>query len=66
MRLLTTTYTEQVAKLPKSGRYIIAQFDEEGVILYQAYRPAIGEFAAQLQISGNSILLSNGNTNKNL
>jgi hypothetical protein len=40
MRLLTTTYTERVAKLPKSGRYIVAQFDAEGVILYQAYRLA--------------------------
>jgi hypothetical protein len=44
MRFLTTTYTEQVAKLPKSGRYIVAQFDEEGVILYQTYCPAISRF----------------------
>ena len=32
--------------MPKIGRYILAQFDEEGVIVYQAYRPAIGNFAA--------------------
>ncbi len=32
--------------MPKIGRYILAQFDEEGVIVYQAYRPAIGHFAA--------------------
>ncbi len=58
MRLLTTTYTEQVAKLPKSGRYIVAQFDEEGVILYQAYRPAIGAFAAQHSYFGGEFSLS--------
>ena len=46
MRLITTSYTGQVARLPKIGRYILAQFDDEGVIVYQAYRPAIGNFAA--------------------
>jgi hypothetical protein len=39
MRLLTTTYTEQISQLPKIGRYIVAQFDEEGVIVYQGYYP---------------------------
>jgi hypothetical protein len=46
MRLLTTSYIEQITRLPKIGRYILAQFDEEGVIVYQAYRPEIGQFAA--------------------
>ncbi|MCY7337199.1 MAG: DUF4291 domain-containing protein [Chamaesiphon sp.] len=46
MRLITTSYTGQITRLPKIGRYILAQFDEEGVIVYQAYRPAIGHFAA--------------------
>ena len=46
MRLITTSYIEQKTKLPKIGRHIVAQFDEEGVIVYQAYRPAIGNFAA--------------------
>lgn len=41
-----TSYTEQIVRLPKIGRHIIAQFDDEGVVVYQAYRPAIGEFAA--------------------
>lgn len=44
--LITTSYTEQETRLPKIGRYILAQFDDEGVIVYQAYRPAIGNFAA--------------------
>ena len=46
MPLITTSYIEQKTRLPKIGRYILAQFDEEGVIVYQAYRPAIGNFAA--------------------
>jgi Domain of unknown function (DUF4291) len=46
MRLITTTYTEQITRLPKIGRHIVAQFDDEGVVVYQAYRPAIGEFAS--------------------
>jgi hypothetical protein len=46
MRLITTSYTGQITRLPKIGRYILAQFDEEGVIVYQAYRHAIGDFAA--------------------
>ena len=44
--LITTSDTEQETRLPKIGRYILAQFDDEGVIVYQAYRPAIGNFAA--------------------
>jgi Domain of unknown function (DUF4291) len=46
MRLITTSYTGQKTRLPKIGRYILAQFDDEGVIVYQAYRPEIGHFAA--------------------
>jgi Domain of unknown function (DUF4291) len=44
--LIKTSYTEQIVRLPKIGRQIIAQFDDEGVVVYQAYRPAIGAFAA--------------------
>jgi Domain of unknown function (DUF4291) len=58
MRLLTATYTQQISKLPKSGRHIVAQFDEEGVILYQAYRSAIGKFAAQHSYFGGEFSLS--------
>ena len=47
MNLLTEPYLAQNARLPKTGRHIIAQFDDESVIVYQAYRPAIGHFVAQ-------------------
>jgi hypothetical protein len=46
MKLITTDYLEQQARLPHSGRYVVAQYDEEGVIVYQAFRHAIGRFAS--------------------
>jgi hypothetical protein len=51
LELITTSYAEQMERLPKMGRQIVAQFDDEGVVVYQAYRPAIGEFAAILGVS---------------
>ena len=32
---------------PKEGRHILAQFDDDTVIVYQAYRPSIGRYAAE-------------------
>jgi len=45
--LVTEPYSEQMKVWPKSGRHILAQYDENSVIVYQAYRPAIGRFAAE-------------------
>lgn len=47
MRLETEPYAEQVKVWPKAGRHILAQFDDETVIVYQAYRPAIGLYAVE-------------------
>ena len=47
MKLITEPYDVQAARWPKSGRHILAQFDAEAVVVYQAYRPAIGHFAAR-------------------
>lgn len=47
MDLITEPYTTQVERWPASGRHILAQFDAESVIVYQAYNPAIGHFAAR-------------------
>jgi Domain of unknown function (DUF4291) len=46
MRLKTEPYLEQRRRWPASGRHILAQFDAEVVVVYQAYRPQIGHFAA--------------------
>lgn len=47
MPLLTEPYDCQKDRWPPSGRHILAQFDDESMIVYQAYRPAIGHFAAR-------------------
>jgi Domain of unknown function (DUF4291) len=47
MRLVTEAYTEQARLWPQQGRHILAQFDDDTIIVYQAYRPAIGEYAAK-------------------
>lgn len=47
MPIIMEPYAEQVEKWPKQGRHILAQFDEETVLLYQAYRPSTGRFAVQ-------------------
>lgn len=41
------SYVQQQQCLPESGNHIIGHHDEESIIVYQAYRPTIGEFAAQ-------------------
>ena len=47
MNLQTTPYVVQQATWPAEGRHILAQYDGQSVIVYQAYRPSIGNFAAQ-------------------
>jgi hypothetical protein len=58
MNLLTEPYLAQTARLPRTGRHILAQFDDESVIVYQAYRPAIGHFAAQHGYFGGEFSLN--------
>src|SRR5580658_749407 len=47
MNLLTQPYSEQLKLWPTAGRHILAQFDDDTIIVYQAYRPAIGRYAAE-------------------
>jgi Domain of unknown function (DUF4291) len=47
MKLKIEPYLEQRRRWPASGRHILAQFDDESVVVYQAYRPEIGHFAAE-------------------
>lgn len=58
IRLLTESYEAQIARWPKSGRVILAQFDAETVVVYQAYSPAIGHFAAAHGYFGGDFKLS--------
>ena len=47
MPLVYEPYPEQVKVWPKDGRHILAQYDDESVIVYQAYNPTIGLYAAE-------------------
>jgi hypothetical protein len=45
--LVLENYETQNARWPTSGRHVLAQYDDETVVVYQAYRPSIGRFAAE-------------------
>jgi hypothetical protein len=47
MPLVYEPYAEQVKVWPKTGRHILAQFDDHTVVVYQAYNPAIGRYAIE-------------------
>jgi hypothetical protein len=47
MRLITEAYLEQQPFWPPAGKHILAQYDDTSIVVYQAYRPAIGHFAAR-------------------
>lgn len=47
MNLETSPYANQMLRWPDAGRHILAQYDDETIIVYQAYRPEIGNFAGK-------------------
>ena len=58
MKLLTAPYELQQPRWPAQGRVILAQFDADSVVVYQAYRPAIGRFAAKHGFFGGEFSLN--------
>jgi hypothetical protein len=58
MKIELKKYDEQITEWPKSGYHIMAQYDEEEIIVYQSYRKDIGEFAAKNQFFGGEFSLS--------
>ena len=57
-KLRTEPYVAQTERWPKSGRHILAQFDDASVVVYQAYRPSIGRHAAEHGYFGGDFSLS--------
>src|ERR1700690_4462137 len=57
-RLVTTTYLDQVMVWPKTGRHILAQYDDNTIIGYQAYNTTIGRFAAENRHFGGDFSLT--------
>ncbi len=45
-------YLDQAPHWPLAGRHILAQFDDESIYVYQAYRPSIASFAVRHQRFG--------------
>jgi len=47
MKLQTEPYNIQAARWPSEGQHILAHHDDDSIVVYQAYRPAIGRFAIE-------------------
>jgi hypothetical protein len=58
MNLKTEPYLQQADRWPSKGRVILAQYDADSIVVYQAYRPSIGQFAAQHGYFGGDFKLS--------
>ena len=54
LQFQTSPYLELSKNWPESGRHILAQYDDEAIIVYQAYRPEIGEYAVAHQRFGGA------------
>ena len=52
------SFQAQSARWPASGRHVLAQYDDDSVVVYQAYRPSIGRFAAEHGYFGGDFSLS--------
>ncbi|WP_025740549.1 DUF4291 domain-containing protein [Aquimarina pacifica] len=57
MKLQLEKYIEQKKEWPHEGYHIMAQYNEEKIVVYQSYRPAIGHFAAKNQYFGGAFSL---------
>jgi len=54
MNLKIKPYKEQIKEWPKQGHYIMAQYNETEVVVYQSYRSEIGDFAIKNQFFGGA------------
>ncbi|HEX8913474.1 MAG TPA: DUF4291 domain-containing protein [Humisphaera sp.] len=52
MTLELEQHETQKARWPRTGRHILAQFDADSVVVYQAYRPEVGRWAVDHQQFG--------------
>lgn len=57
-KLVTAPYLVQYGYWPRSGRHILAQYTAEAIVVYQAYRPAIGRFAVRHHYFGGEFSFS--------
>ncbi|MEE6129423.1 DUF4291 family protein [Chryseobacterium arthrosphaerae] len=50
MEINLKKYKEQLDVWPEKGHHIMAQYDNEKIIVYQSYKKRIGEFAVKKPI----------------
>ncbi len=55
MKLELKKYKEQLNEWPRSGHHIMAQYDHERIIVYQSYRPEIGNWDPDHDPQGNKL-----------
>ena len=58
MNLRIESYVAQQKCWPQTGYHIMAQYDDQKVIVYQSYRPSIGNFAVTNQYFGGDFSLT--------
>src|SRR5687767_1359549 len=58
MNLIAESYLAQAARWPKSGRHILAQYQAETMVVYQAFSPLAGRFAAEHGYFGDGFSLN--------
>eukprot|EP01121_Diplochlamys_sp_Union-15-3_P000596 TRINITY_DN10513_c0_g1_i1.p1 TRINITY_DN10513_c0_g1~~TRINITY_DN10513_c0_g1_i1.p1 ORF type:complete len:235 (-),score=44.04 TRINITY_DN10513_c0_g1_i1:90-752(-) len=49
LHLETELYNDAVKVWPSHGKHILAQYDDDSILVYQAYSPSIGKYAATHQ-----------------
>lgn len=57
MDLKLKKYIEQLQEWPQTGHHIMAQYDDEKIVVYQSYKKSIGEFAVKNQYFGGEFSL---------
>jgi hypothetical protein len=51
-------YSQQILEWPNEGRHILAQFDDDSIYVYQAYRASIARYAVEHQKFGGDFSYS--------
>lgn len=58
MKISIERYEKQNELWPNSGHHIMAHYDDESIVVYQAYRPSIGMYAVKNQRFGGDFSLN--------
>lgn len=57
MKLQLEKYNTQIKDWPEKGHHIMAQYNEDTIVVYQSYRKEIGHFAVKNQFFGGAFSL---------